>query len=609
MIKKLPIFVILILTLSCNQKSDIEKASIYFSRGENLLQQNKWEKAGKEFQKAMNHNPFFKKAHEKYQDVEYYYFEKKDEIIQEYQKLNEDYPNNPLFPYLLGRITKWDSDEKLNLLKKSIELDSTFIPAYRELLGNLLFSQKYDEAYKILKTGLKYCPNSIEILFSQAGYLRKMGEIEKLKQTYYSMIKQFPDSSQIAWVYRGLANLTDDQQEKIHYLENVLNFDISNRMPFVYSGLLRLYEHYDSTKVVPLARKAISVVPPIEERRVPSNGYHFLYRYYLKHDTLKAIELAYELFESKNQDPDLYTRIANNLLKIGKEIPLAINLIKKSIQLNKPENVFGLRYFGRASYTGLKENAEKQQAYFLSSLGWAYYQNGEYEKAIETLNSASGIAEWAEAKIYDRLGQTYEKLEQWENAIKAYSKSLSYEENDRIRKALVNFSSKTSLEEIHVPQKKSINIDSLIIEAQLAEAIEAPDFTLKNMNGEKVALKDYRGKVVLLDFWASWCGPCIAELPYLQKLMKSYENNSSVIFLTISTDIEPEVVKKFVKENNYTFPVLMNNGTSIQYNVKGIPVLFIIDQNGFIRYRHLGYNSNVDFEKLMSKEINMLLSS
>ena len=593
--------------ISCQIELDAEKAAFHFKKGEEYLNQGQWAKAGKHFKKATRYNPNYREAHEKYQDVEYYYFEKKDKITKEYQVINEKYPDNPLFPYLLGRITKWDSTEKTILLKKSIKLDSTFIPAYRELLSNLLFKQNYNEAYEVLLAGLKNCPNSIELLNSKAFYLRRIGEFKKLKQTYQYMIEHYPDSSQIVWALRELANLTDDHQEKIQYLEKVLDFDISNRMPFVYSRLFRLYEEQDSTKAISLARKATALVPPIDERRVPSNGYHFLFNYYLERDTLKALELAKELLQSENKDPDLHTRMANKLIKIGKEPLLAIHLIKKSIKLNKPKNVFGLRAFGRISYSTLKENAEQQQAYFLSSLGWAYFQNGEYDKAIETLKSASGIADWAEAQIQYRLGQTYEQLDKPTEAMEAYTKSLTHKEDEKVRTVLEQLAEKETGLKIAIPEKRNLNIDSLIADAQLEEAKKAADFTLKNLQGKEVSLSDFKGKVVVLDFWSTSCGPCVAELPHFQKLMDSFKENPKVAFLTISADWNVKVVKKFMKEKGYTFPVLMNKGVDQAYGVRGIPTLFVIDQDGKIRYKHVGYNASVDFEGLMTKEIDLVL--
>jgi peroxiredoxin/tetratricopeptide (TPR) repeat protein len=600
-------FVILsfLVIIACNKRSDIEKANLYLAKGTEYLNRNNWRKAGSHFKKAIQLNPDHRLAHEKYQDVEYYYFERKDEVLKEYRELYAKHPQDAFFSYLLARL--FDSDEKTKLLQKAVSLDPTFVPAYRELLGPLVFGQKYEEASKIFETALLQCPNSIDLLLMKAQYLLRKGEPQEAIKTYRYIISGFRDSPEIAWAYRDLADLVDDPQEKTQLLENVLKYNVANRLLDVYERLYGLYAQDDPLKAEQLARKAVSVKPPIEDRRVPSSGYRFLFNYYSKRDPSKAIEIVQELTRSDVHDPDLYAYIGNRLVRDNKEIPLAIKLLEISIRFNTPENAFGLKAFGRIRYSALRKNADAQEAYFRSSLGWAYYKNTDYKNALKMLKSASGRADWAEAEIQYRLGQVYEKIQQWESASSAYTKSLAVQEDDKVRKAIEELGEKVTGLKILVPSKKTTDIDSLIAEAQLAVTKKAPDFTLRNMDNQNVSLSDYRGKVVLLDFWATWCGPCRAELPLFQKLMGTFKDDPSVAFITISTDITAEVVKNFCKENKYTFPVLMDKGTTAAYGVQGIPVLFVIDQDGKIRYKHVGFDPSTNFEDLMIKEIGLVL--
>jgi peroxiredoxin/tetratricopeptide (TPR) repeat protein len=590
--------------IACDKKSDTEKAKVYFTKGIERLNENNWTKAGEYFREAIQYNLNHQLAHEKYQDVEYYYFERKDEVLKEYRELYAKHSQDALFSYLLARIL--DSDEKTKLLQKALSIDPTFVPAYRELLGPLVFGQKYEEASKIFETALLQCPNSIDLLLMKAQYLLRKGEPQEAIKTYRYIISGFRDSPEIAWAYRDIADLVDDPQEKTQLLENVLKYNVANRLFALYERLYGLYEQDDPLKAEQLARKAVSVKPPIEDRRVPSSGYRFLYNYYSKQDPSKAIEIVQELARSEVHDPDLYAYIGNRLVRDNKEIPLAIKLLERSIRFNTPENAFGLRAFGRIGYSALRKNADAQEAYFRSSLGWAYYKNADYKSALKMLQSASGRADWAEAEIQYRLGQVYEKIQQWEAANSAYIKSLAVQEDDKVRKAIEDLGEKVTNLKVLIPSKKTTDIDSLIAEAQLAVTKNAPDFTLRNMDNQNVSLSDYRGKVVLLDFWATWCGPCRAELPHFQKLMDSFKDNPSVAFITISTDITAEVVKIFCKENKYTFPVLMDKGTTAAYGVQGIPVLLIIDQDGNIRYKHEGFDSSINIKDLVTKEINLL---
>jgi peroxiredoxin len=112
----------------------------------------------------------------------------------------------------------------------------------------------------------------------------------------------------------------------------------------------------------------------------------------------------------------------------------------------------------------------------------------------------------------------------------------------------------------------------------------ADEFQLTNLEGARVSLSAMRGKVVLLTFWATWCGVCRGELPKLQSLYQNLRNHDDFAILTINIDQQSETVPPFVRKNDYQFPVLLDaaNQVSSAYEVRGIPSNFIIDRNGKI---------------------------
>ena len=118
----------------------------------------------------------------------------------------------------------------------------------------------------------------------------------------------------------------------------------------------------------------------------------------------------------------------------------------------------------------------------------------------------------------------------------------------------------------------------------------AMDFTLTNLEGAEVALSDYTGKVVVLDFWATWCGPCISSFPHMQELVDQFKDEDVEFFFIDSWEsTEPdktkEKVDQFLEENKYNFNVLFDYNDEVisTYKVLGIPSRFLIDKSGNIR--------------------------
>ena len=118
----------------------------------------------------------------------------------------------------------------------------------------------------------------------------------------------------------------------------------------------------------------------------------------------------------------------------------------------------------------------------------------------------------------------------------------------------------------------------------------APDFTLKSLDGSNLRLEEYRGQVVLINFWASWCGPCRQEMPLLDRLHHRYEDTG---FAVLGVNVEGEVApaQEIVDKTNVTFPILIDESQRVSemYNLQAMPSTVVIDRDGVVRYIHLGY--------------------
>jgi thiol-disulfide isomerase/thioredoxin len=126
----------------------------------------------------------------------------------------------------------------------------------------------------------------------------------------------------------------------------------------------------------------------------------------------------------------------------------------------------------------------------------------------------------------------------------------------------------------------------------------AADFNLQDMAGKDVKLSDYKGKVVLLDFWATWCPPCRASIPGLEKIHKAYKDRG-VVVLAVSLDEGGwDDVKTFIKDYGITYMVLKGtDDVAEQYQVRTIPMILVLDKDGRIRKRYLGFGNEEDLEK------------
>jgi peroxiredoxin len=127
----------------------------------------------------------------------------------------------------------------------------------------------------------------------------------------------------------------------------------------------------------------------------------------------------------------------------------------------------------------------------------------------------------------------------------------------------------------------------------------AAEWELKDINGKVIKLSDFKGKVVILDFWATWCPPCRAEIPSFVELQDAYKNKG-VQIIGISLDQDgAAVLKPFIEKNKINYPIVIGTPkvTADYGGVEGIPTTFIIDKTGKIVAKHVGLTEKSEFEK------------
>ncbi|MGA3006624.1 MAG: TlpA disulfide reductase family protein [Opitutaceae bacterium] len=140
----------------------------------------------------------------------------------------------------------------------------------------------------------------------------------------------------------------------------------------------------------------------------------------------------------------------------------------------------------------------------------------------------------------------------------------------------------------------------------VAPPVPAPEWTLNDASGKPVSFSQFKGKVIVLDFWATWCPPCRSEIPGYVKLQDKYKDQGLVI-IGVSVDQDgPDVVKKFMADFHVNYPIVMADDKIIQAfgGVEGIPTTFIIDRAGKIRDKKVGAMATADYEKVLLQYLN-----
>lgn len=290
----------------------------------------------------------------------------------------------------------------------------------------------------------------------------------------------------------------------------------------------------------------------------------------------------------------------DNLSSEGKDLDFAEKLAQKSLEiLNYKINNLG-EYDQKLNY-------DDSLMFYTDALALVYYKEKKYQQAF---NEQSKIIDLSNIDDTNRERYVlYASKVKDNNFIKNYIYNLL--KNQNISKNLfATLSNIYKSENLNSQEIVKLNEENKKIETNryrknlldlYSGNLKAKDFELTNLEDKKVKLSDLKGKIVVLDFWATWCGPCRAALPHMQDLVKKYDK-SEVEFLFVNTmeNEKPEATKnkvsKFIADNKYDLNVLydLDNNVRKNYLVQGIPCEIVIDKEGNLIARSEGYDSNLE---------------
>lgn len=375
-----------------------------------------------------------------------------------------------------------------------------------------------------------------------------------------------------------------------------------------------VYQERDAAKRVDLIEKFLADFP--QKGMMLDNMISYQVSSYASAKQPEKALAAIDRMTSPN--PNMLNSIAWGWIEKGENLDQAVTIAKKGVDLaSNPSSTAKPTYLSDQQW---KEQSESGLGMVLDTYAFGLYQQGKYAEAEKGFAESYRITKGEQPDITERLLMAYNRNGKYTEAMTVGKQAV---ESGRSSDKVLGY-----FKEAYTKQKGSEKgFEEIVASAKKAGAKEvqgkvaktrvskpAVQFALKDIEGKTIKLSDLKGKVVVVDFWATWCGPCKMSFPTLQKVYEKYKSHPQVAIYALDTwenvggKEQEDLVKKFLADNKYTFPVLYDEGMVEKYGVEGIPTKFVIDKKGDIAFKSVGFNNADEMMSELTTQIDMLVA-
>ncbi|MFH1009737.1 MAG: redoxin domain-containing protein [bacterium] len=437
--------------------------------------------------------------------------------------------------------------------------------------------KSWDDQMAVVADFLKQYPKELELQFFALGF--RLADNPRMTRADFEKKLQENPGDIAALFLAGRAAATPD--ERLNFAERILEKDVQN-----YWGLLLLAWHYASLESPNVDKAEENYLKAISADNSLPYAFRELGKLY---QTQGQKEKADEMFVLLGQMmPEKFEPVRMRVGLKGANYQEALALTREFLK-EYPTNSAALETEARLERE-LKDwrgyidacrrlHAAKPEGDNAYNLACAFSLGGETDSAFTYLKFAAqkGFTDLEQYKEDEDLIPLHDD-KRWSELLVTVETAYVQEMMRQRQEAIAT---KTERKEKAVGSRQDM---------------PAPDWALKDFSGNEVSLAALRGNVVIIDFWATWCGPCRKTMPLIDKFFQENKRpNVKVFGINVwERQKDPEKVKSFVKSNGFKFPILFGDDkVASNYGVKSIPTLFVIQPDGKIAYRHVGYNPNI----------------